>query len=287
MADPIAGAAIAVTLADSTGSAPLARLAVAVASSVLLYWFGMASNDVFDARRDRARGAGRPIVRGELSVREAGLVAAALALLGAGGALLAGAIIPAGAILLFALLYNAGGKRIPFFGSALMGGCRALNLLLGATALSSFEAVASSPPVLAGAGVLGLYITIVTMVSLLEDREYRPLALRIASLPLFAIPLGLGALRAENELGWVNTVVLLWLLLIAYRNAASRRTPAHPATVVVRGALGAIYFVDAGLVLALATAPRPALIAVGTLWFLAAVGWLWKRRWLQSGGPDT
>lgn len=79
-------------------------------------------------------------------MREAGLVAAALALLGAGGALLAGAIIPAGAILLFALLYNAGGKRIPFFGSALMGGCRALNLLLGATALSSFEAVASSPP---------------------------------------------------------------------------------------------------------------------------------------------
>ncbi len=114
-------------------------LALLVVSSMLLYEAGMVLNDWFDVEQDRHERPERPIPSGRITSRAA--LRAALFLLSGGifFACLAGwfveSIKPAGVGLLLALSvvgYDAGLKRL-WCGPLVMGCCRTLNVLLGAS----------------------------------------------------------------------------------------------------------------------------------------------------------
>jgi 4-hydroxybenzoate polyprenyltransferase len=146
-----------------------------LAASSLLYMAGMVLNDVFDVVIDREERPARPIPSGRVSLRLA--LHTGGVLLGAGVALgwaasaftgdprsglvataLAGAVVAYDRIL----------KRTPV-APLVMGSCRSLNILLGASAAaSSWHAIHWLV-----AASIGLYITGVTWFARTEARESR------------------------------------------------------------------------------------------------------------------
>lgn len=292
-ADSLVGWALASTLASSgtTGdSFADSRLGAALLASVFLYWYGMASNDLFDAPRDRTRAPSRPIPAGRVSLKEAARASAVLALLSLAAAAWARALVPAAGVVVLATLYNAGGKRIPVAGNLLMGGCRAGNLLLGAVAAGSFRFALEHPSLLTAAGILGLFVAALTAVSVLEDRPAVAWRIHVMATPLLAAPVALVALHPTSAGNWLNAAGLALLLAGAQKRAASASSAPsapHPAAIYVRRALSGIYLVDAGLLWSLGREGRIVGGALLIVYSLAALGWLWKRRWLRSGGQDT
>jgi len=124
--DAVAGAAAAGTLC--------ARTAGLAASSVLLYWGGMAANDWADRDVDAVERPGRPIPSGRMSSRAA--LAVALGLTGAGVAV-AGAVggrrALAVAVPLAATVWAYDGPlKDTAAGPVAMAACRGLDVLLGA-----------------------------------------------------------------------------------------------------------------------------------------------------------
>ena len=86
LADSMAGYAIAATLHGegfpvTAFSSP--RLALVLIVSVLTYWLGMATNDIFDIRRDRRIAGTRPLPSGALGLRGA-IIFSVLLFMGAG-----------------------------------------------------------------------------------------------------------------------------------------------------------------------------------------------------------
>lgn len=104
-----------------------------ILASVLLYAGGVVLNDVFDAELDRVERPERPIPSGRVSLRNARIFGTALLGLGICSAVLANLFCGTIALLLAAAigLYDARAKKHAFFGPAVMGLCRALNLLMG------------------------------------------------------------------------------------------------------------------------------------------------------------
>lgn len=132
-------------------------LVLAILSGVSLYWGGMVLNDVFDVRRDLRARRGRPLANRSISVSTARAVAWALLILGVVFAAGIGWVSPADqplvatgdatsrlwtpaviSLLLVACIYLYDGplKRTPV-APMVMGGCRMLSFLLGATAASA------------------------------------------------------------------------------------------------------------------------------------------------------
>lgn len=163
--------------------APTAEFALLLASSSGLYLAGMVLNDVFDRRVDAAERPRRPIPSGRVSLRGAMTFAA---LLLAGGLLAAG--LAQRSSLLVALLLAAcilaydGYLKRTVFGPVAMGGCRFLNIILGAsTGSSSFLQAFSNPPLWVATG-MGVYIAGVTWFARTEARESRRRGLMLAML---------------------------------------------------------------------------------------------------------
>lgn len=102
-----------------------------------LYAFGMALNDVLDARRDRAFAPDRPLPSGQLSIQAAIAITVGALLIAVAAAIPLGAIstllclICAGLI----LFYNALGKHIPGAGILSLGLVRAVHMLIANPAL--------------------------------------------------------------------------------------------------------------------------------------------------------
>jgi 4-hydroxybenzoate polyprenyltransferase len=272
-------------------------IAATVLTSVLLYWLGMAANDLLDRSKDAGTAPRRPIPSGRVPVTHAVLLCV---LLGAGAlavAAAAGVLLPASALLVAAILYDAGVKRVPVAGSLLMGLCRALNFLIGATAAAGTASVLADPPLLGGAGILGLYIAMVTRVSELEDAPADPARLRSRAIGTLAVPIVLVLLRPGEPLAWLNGALLAALLveaMAAGMRAAGRHDPTpggpgsvHGAAVHVRKALAGIFLVDAGLVLALSPAGVRPIAPFLTLYGLFALAWVWKRRWMRRGSMGS
>jgi hypothetical protein len=281
---------------------PSAGTAVALAlTSIFSYWMGMATNDLLDLEKDRRRGASRPLVRGELRPSSGWIFAGLLA----AGALLASlsvsmdAALGASSVMTAALLYNAGGKRLPILGNLLMGSCRAGNLLLGALGAVTIRELTYdedlSFQVLEGAGILGLYIAGVTSVSVLEDISPRPVPILVTTFPLLIVPVALTTLAWPRPWAVLNALLLAGLLLRAMvraaRDAASPgagphsgpepppRRP-HPAQGFVRTGLWGLFLVDSGVLLA--RDAREVWGPVVVLYGLMILAWLWPRQWLQS-----
>jgi len=110
-------------------------LLLAVAS-VALYAAGVVLNDYFDLDVDRIERPERPIPSGRIHAGRAARLG--FGFLGVGCALAAivgtSSMVVAAILAACIVLYDARGKRIEYVGSANMGACRFLNVLLGASA---------------------------------------------------------------------------------------------------------------------------------------------------------
>ena len=130
VADVLAGYAIA-------GPADPATLALLIVATICLYGGGVVLNDFFDRRLDASERPERPIPSGRVPPGHAAVLGALLLLAGimaaASASWHAGAI--AFGIALLALFYDAWGKHHPVLGPANIASCRALNLLLGVSAV--------------------------------------------------------------------------------------------------------------------------------------------------------
>jgi len=127
-------------------------------ASSCLYLSGMVFNDVFDLKQDTEERPNRPIPSGRISKFSAIRLGIILMMAGVGAAQVVGkhSLIVAGLLVAFILAYNAFLKRTPL-GPLAMGGCRFLNVILGASAATMVGAV-WGPPQLPAAIGLGIYV---------------------------------------------------------------------------------------------------------------------------------
>jgi hypothetical protein len=263
----------------------------ALSISILVYWLGMAANDLFDRNKDLLGAPTRPLPSGKISPHS---VTTLCALLG-GAALALGTLLGIPYLVLAligtVLLYDAGGKNIPLLGNLLMGLCRCENFLLGAAvSVGTWEALGHGD-LLLGAAFLGGYIFCVTSSSKLEEEEFDFHRLRVRALPLFVLPAVFVLLAPTQPLVWVNSCLLFILLVDALRSAHRATTsPHHGVEIFVRKALAGIFLVDAGILLTflpLETPQSQVVVAILGLYFLAMVAWMWKRRWIRAGSSGS
>lgn len=269
-ADGFAGFALA-SLALGLAPRPAAAAAAAL-SSALLYAAGAAANDFFDVAKDRVSAPGRPLPSGRISPRAAAIAAGALAASGAAIAWALGAAGQAGAIIAAALLYDAGGKRVPVAGSLLLGACRAANLLLGAAAAAGGPAALGDRGVLGAAAAIGLYTCGITAASRAEDSGRRGWFLLASGLVL-AVPLAVALARPADPGVWIHAAAVALAAGGPLRADLRRDAVPRAAARFVARALGAIYLLDAALVLALGPPGSrrwPWIAPLYALWILAA-----------------
>ena len=254
-------------------------------TSVALYWFGMAANDLFDRDKDRRAGVPRPLVTGAVSAIEVTAILFLLAAVALAIGFRLQALAPITAILVLSLLYNAGGKRIPAIGNLLMGGCRAGNLLLGAVTAIGLGPTLDWPELLTAATLLAVYIASVTAVSVLEERSYDPRTLIMAASPCLVFPLLFVALDPGDLWVWLNAILLAGINSNGLKRAVQASRDGHHrqgAALFVQQGLGAIFFVDLGLVLALVPDGACRILASVILVALFAAFLFWKASWFRG-----
>lgn len=160
--DPVCG----FLLASGGAQPPSVSLALAVLAAFLLYAAGLILNDVADLEEDRRDRPTRPLPSGRIRFAHArwtGWALLALALISAGLASPVGGGVAA-ALAACLLLYTFGGIAFRRAGPLLLGSCRALSVGLGVAA-----AVPSSGALWElGAGAIGLYILLVSLVARAE-----------------------------------------------------------------------------------------------------------------------
>jgi 4-hydroxybenzoate polyprenyltransferase len=183
-------------------------------ATACLYASGVVLNDYFDRRLDAVERPERPIPSGRVAPSGAAVLGAALLVSGVGAASQATRAAALTALVMAALivLYDAWGKRQTILGPLNMGLCRALNLVLGITAV---------PAALAGHWPLALlslvYIAAVTVVSRGEVHggKLGAAALALVSLAgviaaLVVVSIGSGT---RSGVSLVLTAVLAWRVL--------------------------------------------------------------------------
>lgn len=140
------------------------RMAALMVASAGLYLSGMVWNDIFDRQQDAEERPKRPIPSGRVSLRAAVIFASTLMLIGLSGAAVAGrwSFVVAGILTACIFLYDGVLKQTPL-APVFMGGCRFLNVILGASTAGDHFTSAWQHPQLWVAGCLGVYIMGVTL----------------------------------------------------------------------------------------------------------------------------
>ena len=164
-------------------------------TSLLIYAFGMALNDLADREVDRWKDASRPLPSGEL---RAGPVTVAVLLFGSGALVLGaflGALIPVAVAVCFALLYDTVLKRSLVGGALAMGAVRFSNASLAAWMI--VYAGQAPVSVLLAPACIGLYSASVIVLSTTEDHPH-PQRVWIA--------------RVMASLAFIGAALLAWLL---------------------------------------------------------------------------
>jgi hypothetical protein len=186
--------------------------ALLVASSAL-YLAGMVLNDVFDREVDARERPGRPIPSGQVPLATALRLGIALLLIGNASAARAGwsSLIIAAALTACILAYDGGLKKT-LAGPFAMGGCRFLNIMLGASAAPEVWAL----PQLHVAAAMGAYIVGVTMFARQEAELSRRTMLTAAT---GVVNLGFALLAAymlnfAGGMPGTSTVILLAVIAI-------------------------------------------------------------------------
>ena len=160
------------------GIEPVGRFVCVVLAGVCLYWSGMIFNDVFDIEQDREERPTRPLPAGTIGVGAAKGAGAGLMLVGVLLAAISGFVPADGfeatyrpglvglALAVAILLYDGPLKKTPL-GPAMMGSCRFLSFLLGASPVLVGAMPETFFPkyVLMAAAGMGVYVMGVTLIA--------------------------------------------------------------------------------------------------------------------------
>jgi 4-hydroxybenzoate polyprenyltransferase len=240
LADVLAGFAVA-------GLHDRRALPWLLVSTACLYAGGVVLNDVFDRQVDAVERPERPLPSGRASVSVAAVLGTVLlfgGILAAGGASRASGLMAA-AIAGFVTLYDAWGKRHPFLAPVNMGLCRALNLLLGVTAVPS--ALALAWPL---AGIPLVYIGAITGLSRGEvhggGRQIAAVALLSLSVALLALTLVTLTAGGGSLAGLALVLLLGWRVIPPFLEAY-RRPEAGPIRRAVRAGVLSLVLVNAAI----------------------------------------
>ena len=165
-------AAAGYVLASGGQLRPLAVL-LAGTAGLALYCSGLILNDLRDFAEDRIWRPERPLPSGRISRERAAAVMAILFAVGLFAAAAVGLrpLLVALVLAVGVVAYNSGLKSVPAVGALVMGLCRALNVLLGAAAVPYGAGITAA---LVGAGILGLYVVVVTQAARVESNAEIP-----------------------------------------------------------------------------------------------------------------
>ncbi len=198
--------------------APAATLALLVAASACLYLAGMVLNDVFDATLDAAERPERPIPSGSIARGSAALIGGILLVIGCGLAWVAswsiGHALPGLIAMLLALAivrYNSYLKSTRF-GPLVMGWCRFLNVMLGASVAAN---VWRHPLAIGFASLVGAYTVALTFVARSEHlgTMARQLGVRHLVTRMLQGFIVIDAIAATAAAGWPSGLAVLSLLI--------------------------------------------------------------------------
>jgi 4-hydroxybenzoate polyprenyltransferase len=156
---------------------PVFDLTLLLAASTCIYTAGMISNDVVDFERDSKSRPNRPLPSGAISIRSATIAFLLLMMIGIGIGICLGKrpTMVVSILVICVLLYNSVLKPT-IAGPVLMGACRFLNVLLGASTFQFPESsvLGWSPVVIWAAASVGIYIVGVTLLAKKEtETNYR------------------------------------------------------------------------------------------------------------------
>lgn len=328
VADIVAGYLLATGSVLDWG--PMVALCLA---SVCLYSFGMALNDLYDLPEDRQNSPQRPLVTGALSLGVARCLTASLWLLGLFAAGVAGYLyqveltadaweqVTAHAVLppwmwpialllpltLAIWLYDGPAKRSPI-APFLMGSCRGLNMLLGASlplmAVMPPEAIAQaawgplaywSPDVLWCAAAMTVYVTGITWYARSESTGPRVghliLGLVFLTLGIVMLAWGLVVLPdrplsranlgswAAPQVWWPAAMLLLNFSVLRKAVTGIWQPTEGNVRVAIIGALGNLIFLNAAICLYANPQQWPVALAV--------VGLIIPIKFLRRSIPPT
>lgn len=176
--DPLAG----FCLASVAGSTAVSFSALPVWGVLLIslfsYCAGLVQNDYFDLEEDRRDRPSRPLPSYRVAPSTAIIVASLFAVAGLVTAFFVGVAtgIIATVLVLVITIYNHSAKPVPIVGPILMGLCRGLSFLLGASVLG-WRGI-STPAIVVSAILLSLYIATVTYIAASETESYNSGAMR-------------------------------------------------------------------------------------------------------------
>jgi 4-hydroxybenzoate polyprenyltransferase len=277
LADPIAGGlAVGATWRD------VPKLLAVTLASAGLYSFGMVLNDWYDYRKDLKERPGRPLPSGRIRRWEALAAAFVLMLAGAGLSWLAGPKANGVAVMLIAtiVMYDVLLKEVPI-APAIMGLCRAINLLMGMTAVT--HATSVSPPGLQlwACLAMGVYVCGITIFARREVQVAQGRWPVVGAVVSWIGAIALAMMPVIFSRGGLSGAGYLWaamlLGLVGHRMALALWKP-EPAQVqaAVRMAILGIILFDAALV----GFTRGLLVSLPLLLLLVPAVWLGK--WLYS-----
>ena len=145
---------------------PAVSFALLLVASASLYLSGMVFNDVFDRKVDAAERPSRPIPSGRISTQKAATLGGLLMLAGVGAAQTVGTQ----SLIVIAVLGYDMLLKNTFLAPLMMGICRFLNVMLGASAVAR-EINLWVKPQLRIAAALGLFIVGLTWFARMEAKD--------------------------------------------------------------------------------------------------------------------
>lgn len=149
---------------------PVGEFAALLFASACLYLAGMVFNDVFDRRRDGIGRPTRPLPSGRVQLLPAIVFGAILVAAGIGSATsVSRQAMLISLVLTGCILAYDGLLKATVLGPVAMGGCRFLNVMLGA-AIDDVSTFVWAPPQLYVAVAIGLYVAGVTWFARTEER---------------------------------------------------------------------------------------------------------------------
>jgi 4-hydroxybenzoate polyprenyltransferase len=180
--DPLAGFLLA-----WDGKRELKFAAFAISASLCFYCAGLLLNDLSDLAEDRAERPQRPLPSGTIKPRSVWIACIAFVCCAMCIASLGGQRSLMTSVFLAAAIgiYNISAKKIAVLGPCLMGLCRGLSVLLGASFAGRF-----TPSALLAAGVIACYIAAVTNLARNETRGSDAPSWLARWLPLLAVAAG-------------------------------------------------------------------------------------------------
>jgi 4-hydroxybenzoate polyprenyltransferase len=256
------------------------ELLLLLAASSGLYLAGMVFNDVFDRAHDARFRPQRPIPSGAVPLTGAIGLGTLLVMAGIAAASLVGpqSLLVAGLLTLCVFGYDGGLKRTPI-GPLVMGSCRSLNVMLGASALPKVSLVWGSPQ-WEVAVALGTYIAGVTWFARKEEtqsaRSQLLWGMAVVNAGLAGLFLVVATRVASNAAPLVLAVLAVVMLSINRRLSAAvfEPSPRH-VQIAVKTMLLSLIVIDAVMVFWRTANPAYALLTASLLIPAALLG-----RWI-------